>query len=108
MNEPSLQTLALWAAVIIGLLGSFGTLMNRSLSKRMDDQDKRDDNQKKELEKAEERIRENAKLAIDAVGSALVEAKDAAKEKRTEDLERVKRLEAIYDSMNVMEPRKRP
>ena len=101
MNEPSLQTLALWAAIIIGLLSGVGTLITRSLNARIDDQ-------KEELEKAEERIKENAKLAIDAVGSALVETKDAAKEKRAEDLERVNRLEAIYDSMNRMEPRKRP
>ena len=101
MNEPSLQTLALWAAIIIGLLSGVGTLITRSLNARIDDQ-------KEELEKAEERIKENAKLAIDAVGSALVETKDAAKEKRAEDLERVSRLESIYDNMNRMEPRKRP
>jgi hypothetical protein len=104
----NLSTLALWAAIIIGILSGFGTLISRSLNKRMDDQDKRIDEQKTELGRSESRVKESAKLAIDAVDKALNETKEAAKEKRAEDLERVKRLEQNYDDMNRLEPRKRP
>jgi hypothetical protein len=101
MSEPSLQTLALWAAIIIGLLGTFGALITRSLSGRIDDL-------KEELSKSETRVRDSAKLAFDAVSRALGEAKEAANEKRAEDLERIKRIENVYDINNQMEPRKRP
>jgi uncharacterized membrane-anchored protein YhcB (DUF1043 family) len=97
----NLQTMALWAAIIIALLSGVGTLITRSLNSRIDDQ-------KEELEKAEHRVHERERLAIDAVKAALDESKEAAKEKRAEDLKRIERLEAIYDAMNQLEPRKRP
>ena len=100
MSEPSLQTLALWAAVIIGLLGTFGALITRSLSGRIDDL-------KEELAKSEARVRDSAKLAFDAVSKALEKATEDSKEKRSEDLERIKRIEAVYDASNQLEPRKR-
>lgn len=101
MSEQSFQTMALWAAIVITVLGAFGTLIKLSLSGRVDTLER-------ELEKAETRIKDNTKLANDSVSERVKETKEAHAKERAEDIKRIERLERNYDVNNEMEPRKRP
>jgi hypothetical protein len=101
VNETNLQTLGLWAGVVIVIIGAVATPIIASLRRE-------NDSLREDLKDFKRSVENDTRLAIDAVNKAMDKAEVAAKEKRGEDLLRIERLEDIYDGMNEVEPRKRP